>query len=91
MSSRNRLVGCGKGVFFKEDGVDCGFDLNDEEVVPKVDDVSLVDGVLDGAFGGVEMKILSTKSFLGGMMVILIFLEGLGDEACMEAMEVKIE
>nr|GEU54527.1 ribonuclease H-like domain-containing protein [Tanacetum cinerariifolium] len=57
MSSRNGLVGCGEGVFFKKDGVDCGFDSNDEEVVPKVDDVSLVDEVLDGAFGGVEMKI----------------------------------
>ncbi|GJZ85317.1 hypothetical protein Tco_0650656 [Tanacetum coccineum] len=29
-----------------------GFDSNEEEVVPKVDDVSLVDGVFDGAFGG---------------------------------------
>ncbi|GKF10515.1 hypothetical protein Tco_0048441 [Tanacetum coccineum] len=53
MSSRNGLVGCGEGVFFEEDGVDCGFDSNEEEVVPKVDDVSLVDEVLDCAFGGV--------------------------------------
>ncbi|GJY31559.1 hypothetical protein Tco_0415054 [Tanacetum coccineum] len=29
-----------------------GFDSNKEEVVPKVDGVSLVDGVFDGAFGG---------------------------------------
>ncbi|GJY69136.1 transcription factor bHLH114 [Tanacetum coccineum] len=29
-----------------------GFDSNEEEVVPKVDDVSLVDGVFDGIFGG---------------------------------------
>nr|GEW61063.1 hypothetical protein [Tanacetum cinerariifolium] len=29
-----------------------GFDSNKEEVVPKVDDVSLVDRVFDGAFGG---------------------------------------
>ncbi|GJZ90662.1 hypothetical protein Tco_0662589, partial [Tanacetum coccineum] len=29
-----------------------GFDSNEEEVVPKVDDVSLVDGVFDDAFGG---------------------------------------
>ncbi|GJY18106.1 zinc finger, CCHC-type containing protein [Tanacetum coccineum] len=28
-----------------------GFDSNEEDVVPKVDDVSLVDGVFDGAFG----------------------------------------
>ncbi|GKA46676.1 hypothetical protein Tco_0739559 [Tanacetum coccineum] len=28
-----------------------GFDSNEEEVVPKVDDVSLVNGVFDGAFG----------------------------------------
>ncbi|GJS15119.1 hypothetical protein Tco_0409591 [Tanacetum coccineum] len=30
------------------------FDSNEEEVVPKVDDVSLVDGVFNGAFGGDE-------------------------------------
>ncbi|GKB23287.1 hypothetical protein Tco_0862688 [Tanacetum coccineum] len=66
------------------------------EVVLKVDDVSLVDGVFDGAFSGdaeedvvigegvvvtsssVEMLI---KSCLGGMMVSLIFLEGLEEEA----------
>nr|GEX63717.1 hypothetical protein [Tanacetum cinerariifolium] len=67
-----------------------------EEVVPKVDDVSLVDGVFDDAFGGdreedfvmeegmvvasssIEML---TKRCLGGMMVCLIFLEGLEEEA----------
>ncbi|GKD72378.1 hypothetical protein Tco_1330660, partial [Tanacetum coccineum] len=32
-------------------GKDCGFDLNEDEVVSKVDDVSLVDGVFEGAFG----------------------------------------
>ncbi|GJW79185.1 hypothetical protein Tco_0140867 [Tanacetum coccineum] len=67
-----------------------------EEVVPKVDDVSLVDGVFDCAFGGdgeeyvligegvvVASLLLEmlTKSFLGGMMVSLIFLEGLEEEA----------
>ncbi|GKC55612.1 hypothetical protein Tco_1083210 [Tanacetum coccineum] len=31
--------------------IDCGFDSNEDEAVPKVDDVSLVDGVFDGAFG----------------------------------------
>ncbi|GKF81535.1 hypothetical protein Tco_0240137 [Tanacetum coccineum] len=68
----------------------------EEEVVPKVDDVSLVDRVFDGAFDGdgeedvimgegmvvtsssIEML---TKSCLGRMMVSLIFLEGLEDEA----------
>nr|GEY02270.1 hypothetical protein [Tanacetum cinerariifolium] len=67
-----------------------------EEVVPKVDDVSLVDGVFDGAFGGdgekdfvmgegvvVESSSLEmlTKSCLGRMMVSLILLEGLEEEA----------
>ncbi|GKC14199.1 hypothetical protein Tco_1010981 [Tanacetum coccineum] len=62
----------------------------------KVDDVSLVDGVFDGAFGGdgeedfvmgegvvVSSSSLEmlTKSCLGGMMVSLIFLEGLEEEA----------
>ncbi|GJW27560.1 hypothetical protein Tco_0044435, partial [Tanacetum coccineum] len=74
------------------------------EVVPKVDDVSLVDGVFDGAFGGdreedfvmgegvvVSSSSLerSTKSFLGGIMVSLILLEGLEEEACVNAMEVE--
>ncbi|GKA68429.1 hypothetical protein Tco_0768346 [Tanacetum coccineum] len=73
-----------------------GFDSNEEEVVAKVDDVSLVDGVFDDAFGGdgqedivmgegvvvtsSSLEML-TKSCLGGMMVSLIFLEGLEDEA----------
>ncbi|GKF58732.1 hypothetical protein Tco_0172269, partial [Tanacetum coccineum] len=75
-----------------------------EEVVPKVDDVSLVDGVFDGAFGGdgeedfvmgegvvVSSSSLDmfTKSYLGGMMVILIFLEGLEEEAWVESMDVE--
>ncbi|GKF27766.1 hypothetical protein Tco_0094108, partial [Tanacetum coccineum] len=75
-----------------------------EEVVPKVDDVSFVDGVFDGAFGGdgeedfvmgegvvVSSSLLdrSTKSCLGGMMVSLIFLEGLEEDACVDAMEVE--
>ncbi|GKE67937.1 hypothetical protein Tco_1522098 [Tanacetum coccineum] len=42
-----------EGVSLEEGGEDYGFDSNEEEVVPKVDDVSLVDGVFDGAFGGV--------------------------------------
>ncbi|GKD34555.1 hypothetical protein Tco_1250064, partial [Tanacetum coccineum] len=80
------------------------FDSNEEDVVPKVDDVSLVDGVFDGAFGGdreedfvmgegvvVSSSSLDmfTKSCLGGMMVSLIFLEGLEEEAWVESMEVK--
>ncbi|GKF52579.1 hypothetical protein Tco_0159489, partial [Tanacetum coccineum] len=67
-----------------------------EEVVPKVDDVSLVDGVFYDAFGGdreedivmgegvvvtsSSLEML-TKSCLGGMMVSLIFLERLEEEA----------
>ncbi|GJX90459.1 hypothetical protein Tco_0343785 [Tanacetum coccineum] len=81
-----------------------GFDSNEKDVVPKVDDVSLVDGVIDGALGGdreedfviVEGLVVSsssldmfTKSCLGGMMVSLIFLEGLEEEAWVESMEVK--
>ncbi|GKA31737.1 hypothetical protein Tco_0718042 [Tanacetum coccineum] len=72
------------------------FDSNEEEVVPKVDDVSLVDEVFDGAFSGdgdddfvvgegvvvsSSTFIKSTKSFLGGMIVILALLEGFDDEA----------
>ncbi|GKC46383.1 hypothetical protein Tco_1064105, partial [Tanacetum coccineum] len=73
-----------------------GFDSNEEGVVPKVDDVSLIDGVFDGAFCGdgkedfviregvvVSSSSLErlTKSCLGGMMVSLIFLEVLDEEA----------
>ncbi|GKA50829.1 hypothetical protein Tco_0743902 [Tanacetum coccineum] len=77
------------------DGVSRMFDSNKEEVVPKVDDVSLVDRVFDGAFDGdgeedvvmgegvvvasSSLEML-TKSYLGGMLVSLIFLEGLEEE-----------
>ncbi|GJU75714.1 hypothetical protein Tco_1272784 [Tanacetum coccineum] len=62
----------------------------------KVEDVSLVDGVFDGEFGGggdedfvigegvvvpSSSLVRSTKSCLGGMMVSLIFLKGLEEEA----------
>ncbi|GJV85507.1 hypothetical protein Tco_1525405 [Tanacetum coccineum] len=72
--------------------------------VPNVDDVSLVDGVFDGTFGGdgeedlvmgesvvVSSSLLDmfTKSFLGGMMVSLIFLEGLEEEAWVESTKVE--
>ncbi|GJS81669.1 hypothetical protein Tco_1306840 [Tanacetum coccineum] len=66
------------------------------EVVPKVDDVSLVDRVFDAAFGGEgeedvvmgeglvmtssSLEML-TNSCLGEIMVSLIFLEGLEEEA----------
>ncbi|GJZ93663.1 hypothetical protein Tco_0665866, partial [Tanacetum coccineum] len=80
------------------------FDSNEEEVVPKVDDVCLVDGVFDGAFGGdgdedfvmgegvvVSSSSLDrpTKSCLGGIMVSLIFLEGLEEEVCVDAIELE--
>ncbi|GJQ91912.1 hypothetical protein Tco_0003051 [Tanacetum coccineum] len=77
-------------------GVEVDVRVLEEEVVSKVDDVSLVDGVFDGAFSGdgeedvvmgegvvvtsSSLEIL-TKSCLGGMMVSLIFLEGLDEEA----------
>ncbi|GKD38775.1 hypothetical protein Tco_1258982 [Tanacetum coccineum] len=66
--------------------------------------VSLEEGVFDGVFGGDGEEDLvigegvvvssssldrSTKSCLGGIMVSLIFLEGLEEEACMDAMEVE--
>ncbi|GKB83734.1 hypothetical protein Tco_0950629 [Tanacetum coccineum] len=94
----------GEGLSFKEGGEDCAFDSNEEEVVPKVEDVFLVDGVFDGAFGGEgdedfiigegvampsSLLVRSTKSCLGGIMVSMIFLEGLEEEACVDAMEVE--
>ncbi|GKC09935.1 hypothetical protein Tco_1001545 [Tanacetum coccineum] len=72
--------------------------------VPAVDDVSLVDGVFDDAFSGdgeedfvmgEGVVVLSssldmfTESCLGGMMLSLIFLEGLEEEAWVESMEVE--
>ncbi|GKD70686.1 hypothetical protein Tco_1324776, partial [Tanacetum coccineum] len=71
---------------------------------PKVDNVSLDDEVFDGAFSeDVEEDFVmgeyvvvssfsldrSTKSCLGGIMVSLIFLEGLEEEACVDAMEAE--
>ncbi|GJZ74048.1 hypothetical protein Tco_0638194 [Tanacetum coccineum] len=73
-------------------------------VEERVDDVSLVDGVFNGAFGGdgeedfvmgegviVSSSLLDryTKSILGRMMVSLIFLEGLKEEAWVKAMKVE--
>ncbi|GKB68146.1 hypothetical protein Tco_0929558 [Tanacetum coccineum] len=103
MCSR-RVIGDNERVISKEgrlwSGIGCeglgGFDSNEEEVVTKVDDVSLVDRVFDGALGGdgeedvvmgEGMVVASsslemvTKSCLGGMMVSLIFFEGLEEEA----------
>ncbi|GKC95160.1 hypothetical protein Tco_1160602 [Tanacetum coccineum] len=95
--SRMRSTGViGEGVSLEVGGEDCGFDLNEEEVVLNVDNVSLVDEVFDGAFGvdGEEDVVMGegvvvtsssleilTKSCLGGMMVSLIFLKGLEEEA----------
>ncbi|GJV93482.1 hypothetical protein Tco_1541295 [Tanacetum coccineum] len=73
-------------------------------VEERVDDVSLVNGFFDGAFGGDgeeyfamgEGVLVSSSSldrsiniFLGGIMVSLIFLEGLEEEAYVDAMEVE--
>nr|GEY26983.1 hypothetical protein [Tanacetum cinerariifolium] len=100
--SRKGLDGGREGVSFEEGGEDCGFDSNKYEVVPKVDDVSLVDGVFKGAFGGDGDKdfligegvvvspsslVKSTTSFLSGMMVSLIFLKGLEEEIWVEAIK----
>ncbi|GKC50832.1 hypothetical protein Tco_1073577 [Tanacetum coccineum] len=104
-SSDQEECGEREGVSFEESGEDCGFDANKEEVVPKVDDVSLVDGVFDGAFGGdgdedfvigeglvvsSSLLVKSTNSFLGRMMVSLIFLKGLEEEAWGEAIELTL-
>nr|GEU56204.1 hypothetical protein [Tanacetum cinerariifolium] len=85
-----------KGVSLEVGGEDCGFDLNEKDVVPKVDDISLVDGVFDGAFSGEgeddivmgEGVVVTSSSLemltygcLGGIMVSLIFLEGLEEKA----------
>ncbi|GJV23392.1 hypothetical protein Tco_1376087 [Tanacetum coccineum] len=45
-----------EGEFLEKRGEECSFDSKKDEVVPKVDDVSLVDGVFDGAFGGDKDK-----------------------------------
>nr|GEW29448.1 hypothetical protein [Tanacetum cinerariifolium] len=50
--SRKGLFGCGEGVFLEEKGEEFNFGSKEDEVVPRVEDVSLVDGVLEGAFSG---------------------------------------
>nr|GEX39647.1 hypothetical protein [Tanacetum cinerariifolium] len=46
---QTEMIGIG---ISEQGGEDCSFDSNKEEVVPKVEDVSLVDEVFDGAFDG---------------------------------------
>nr|GFC89131.1 hypothetical protein [Tanacetum cinerariifolium] len=41
-----------EGVFLEESSKEFGFDSKEDEVVPKVEGVSLVDGVFNGALGG---------------------------------------
>ncbi|GJU74810.1 hypothetical protein Tco_1266215 [Tanacetum coccineum] len=77
-------------------GVEVDVRVLEEEVVPKVDDVSLVDEVFDGAFGGEGEKdvvmgegvVVTSSSLemlknscLDGILVSLIFLEGLEEKA----------
>ncbi|GJV78620.1 hypothetical protein Tco_1514490 [Tanacetum coccineum] len=96
------------GVLLEEKREEFGLYLKDDDVVPKLEDVSLVEGVLDSAFGGEcdedfamgegvlvssSSLVMSTKScvqgdFLGGMIVSLIFFEGLDEEAWVDAMDV---
>ncbi|GJV86068.1 hypothetical protein Tco_1525966 [Tanacetum coccineum] len=47
----NGLLGCGEGVFHEEKKDKFGVDSINDDVVPKVEDVRLVDEVLEGAFG----------------------------------------
>nr|GEV77709.1 hypothetical protein [Tanacetum cinerariifolium] len=42
----------GESVVLEEKGEEFGLNSKEDEVVPRVEDVSLVDGVLEGAFGG---------------------------------------
>ncbi|GKA51216.1 hypothetical protein Tco_0744412 [Tanacetum coccineum] len=71
-------------------GVDVLWGLRVEDVFSWLDEVSLVDGIFDGAFGGVRDEevvvgegvvrfsssfMISTKSCFGGMMVSLILLK----------------
>ncbi|GKE87495.1 hypothetical protein Tco_1564970 [Tanacetum coccineum] len=77
------------------------FDWKEEGVSSWLVEVLLFDGVLDGAFGGdgnEEVVVregvvvtsssldMLTNSYLGGIMVSLIFLEGLEEEALVEFM-----
>ncbi|GKA02971.1 hypothetical protein Tco_0675752 [Tanacetum coccineum] len=55
---RKGLFGCGEGVFLEEKGEEFGFDSKEDEVVPRVEDVSLVDGVLMVHLVVMEMVIL---------------------------------
>nr|GEW67374.1 hypothetical protein [Tanacetum cinerariifolium] len=59
-------------------GEDCSFDSNEDEVVPKVDEVSLVERVFDGALGGD-----GDEDFVKGE-------ERLEEEAWVEAIEVEV-
>ncbi|GKD79234.1 hypothetical protein Tco_1341855, partial [Tanacetum coccineum] len=58
----------------KEKGDEFGLDSNDDDVVPRVEDVPLVDGVLDGAFDG-----QGDEDFAMG--------EGLDEEAWVDAID----
>ncbi|GJX27118.1 hypothetical protein Tco_0233414 [Tanacetum coccineum] len=66
--------GVWESVSLKEGGEKCGLDSKEDEVLPKVDDVSLIDGVFDGVFGGE-----GNEYFIIG--------EGLEEYALVEAME----
>ncbi|GJY36531.1 hypothetical protein Tco_0421909 [Tanacetum coccineum] len=50
--SRKGLFSFGDGVFLEEKGEEFGFDSKEDEVVSRVEVVSLVDRVFEGAFGG---------------------------------------
>nr|GEU95373.1 RNA-directed DNA polymerase, eukaryota [Tanacetum cinerariifolium] len=69
------------GVIIEKKCEEQGFDLKEDEVVPKVEDVSLVDGVFDGAFGGD-----GDEDFVIGEGVV-VSSSLLDEEAWVEAME----
>ncbi|GJT65722.1 hypothetical protein Tco_1017202 [Tanacetum coccineum] len=50
--SRKGLFSCGEGVVPEEKGEEFGLDSKEDEVVPRVEDVFLVDRVLKGVFDG---------------------------------------
>ncbi|GJU22938.1 hypothetical protein Tco_1156280 [Tanacetum coccineum] len=57
----------------------------------KVDLKVLEEHLIDYQESDCLVEEMSTKSFLGGIRVSLIFFVGLDDEACVEAMEVEEE
>ncbi|GJY37405.1 hypothetical protein Tco_0422783 [Tanacetum coccineum] len=65
--SRKGLDGCGEGVFLEEKGEEFGFDSKIDEVVPNVEEVFVVDGVLEGASAGERDDVFCYRRWLEAM------------------------